>query len=74
MSNIRFPLFDAPGRILGRGARTSATDGLWPLRLPFVRPLSLQETINRASVYVIGIVALCGVTYLCLYMSDALGS
>jgi hypothetical protein len=72
MSKDRFDFFGIYDRVLGRGAQNVAGTRAWPSRLPFIRPLSLHETISRAGAYAIGIAGLCGVTYLFLYISETL--
>jgi len=72
MAIVRFDLVGIYDRARGRGIQNGARLRASPSRLPFIRPLSLHETISRAGVYALGIAGLCGLTYLLLFISETL--
>jgi hypothetical protein len=72
MANGRFDFFGIYDWVLRRTVRGGTGVAALPSRLPFIRPLSLNETISRAGVYAIGISGLCGLTYLFWYVSQSL--
>ena len=72
MAIDRFDLIGIYDRARGRGFQNGARLRVSPSRLPFIRPLSLHETISRAGVYALGIAGLCGLAYLFLFISESL--
>ena len=72
MSKYRFHAMDYLSRFRSDNTQGGVGDRNWMARNAFDHRLSLRETVARASTYLFGMVALWGLTYLCLAASELL--